>query len=167
MADEPSTGAKPKLIIDEDWKRQAQAEKEALAKKAQEEQAAKAQGGAGGGAGAQPAAAPAAKAGATPEDQADDRGPLPPASLPMLFSTLATQALVSLGQIAHPLTGKAELDLEHARHQIDMLAVLQEKTRGNRTPDETQMLDDLLHDLRMTFVAMQEHLARQPAAGQK
>lgn len=45
-----------------------------------------------------------------------------------------------------------ELDLELARHNIDLLELLQDKTKGNRTPEEDQLLEHLLFQLRMTYV---------------
>lgn len=117
-----------KILIDEDWKSQVQAEKEAL--KQQQEQK-------------------------THEQPSASAGRLPPASLPVLYSSLATQAMVHLGQIPNPVTGRAEVQLEGAKHVIDMLQVLEEKTEGNRTPEETTMLTSLLHELRMAYVAVQ------------
>lgn len=115
---------RPKIIVDEDWKSQAQKEKEALKQAAESPQ---------------------------PIPQAQAAG-MPPANFPVLLTTLATQALVCLGQIPNPLTGKADIHLEEAQHFIDTLAMLEEKTAGNRTPEESQMLDELLHELRMIFV---------------
>jgi hypothetical protein len=88
-------------------------------------------------------------------DRAKDpphRPPLPPASIAFLFSTLATQAFVALGLLPNPVTEKAETDHDQAKHFIDMLGVLEEKTRGNLSPDEKKHLDALLFDLRMQFV---------------
>lgn len=82
-------------------------------------------------------------------------GELPPASFPMLVSTLVTQALVALGQIPDPFSGKPELQLPVAGHFIDTLAILEQKTKGNLTPDESAMLTDVLHQLRMAFIAVQ------------
>jgi hypothetical protein len=118
-----------KLIIDEDWKTQAQAEKQRLQEELERKQS-------------QPG---------------PDEGHLPPASFPMLVTTLATQALLFLGQMPHPVTGKAEVHLEEAKHFIDMLQMLQEKTQGNLTPEEGQMLEQILHELRMAFVAISGH----------
>jgi hypothetical protein len=81
------------------------------------------------------------------------------ASFPMLLTTLATQAMVTLGQVANPVTGKADIDLPYARHFIDTLQMLEEKTRGNLTPDEAGMLSDLLHDLRLAYVAVRDQPA--------
>jgi hypothetical protein len=83
---------------------------------------------------------------------------MPPASFPVLVSTLTTQSLVALGQIPDPYSGRAIADLEVAKHFIDTLAVLEEKTRGNLTDEEKAMLEDVLHQLRMAFVAMQKAL---------
>jgi hypothetical protein len=156
MSDEP----KPKIIIDEDWKSRAQAEKEALAREAalREPETPKP------GATVSPeatsreaaSAARAASATASGATAAGAAGEIPPASFPMFLTTLATQAMVTLGQIANPVTGKAEVDLPYARHLIDTLQMLEEKTRGNLTPDESGMLSDLLHDLRLTYVAVRD-----------
>lgn len=142
--DQPG-GEKPKLHIDEDWKSQVQAEKERLEK----EKAAQAKPEAG-------TAAPSATAEQTaPPHQRE----FPPATLSVLITTLATQAMVLLGQIPNPLTGKAEIDLPQAKHFIDSLAMLDEKTAGNRTPDESRLLDNLLHELRMAYVHVATHVA--------
>lgn len=117
-----------KILIDEDWKAQVQAEKEKAAE-----------------------AAPASSDKAQPE-----RKLLPPPSLTLLSTTLGMQAMMALGLMADPATGKTEVDLDRARHFVDMLAMLQEKTQGNRTPDETAVLDNLLHELRMGFVAVSQ-----------
>ena len=77
----------------------------------------------------------------------------------MLLTTLATQALVALGQIPHPVSGKPEVHLDEAKHFIDTLEMLETKTGGNRTPEETQLLDNLLHELRLGYVEVQKHLA--------
>ncbi len=122
MSDTP----KSKLIIDEDWKTQAQAEKQRL----QDELEQKKQ----------------------PPPPAE--GELPPASFAMLLSTLATQALLFLGQMPNPMTGKAEVHLEEAKHFIDLLQMLQQKTQGNLDEQETQMMEQVLHELRLAFVTM-------------
>jgi hypothetical protein len=77
---------------------------------------------------------------------------MPPATLTLLLTSLGTQALMSLGQILNPMTNKAEVDLDQAQHCIDLLSMLEEKTAGNRTPEESQMLDGMLYELRMLFL---------------
>ena len=119
-----------KIIIDDDWKSQVAAEKEALKKEAADIEA-----------GVQPEAS-------------DSPGTMPPASLELLVTTLATEAMVAMGQIPNPATGESSATPEHARYAIDMLEVLQEKTKGNLTPGEDNMLEGLLHQLRMAFVSL-------------
>jgi len=121
-----------KIIIDEDWKSQVEAEKEASEKESAPEQ-------------------PAAEAGSQRGDPADMQ--FPPASFDLLLTTLATESLVALGQMPHPMTGKAQPHLNHAKYLIDTIDVLREKTKGNLTPEEQQGLDGLLHQLRMAYVA--------------
>jgi uncharacterized protein DUF1844 len=65
---------------------------------------------------------------------------------------LYSEALVHLGQVPDPMTGQAHRDLEQAQFTIDLLAMLQEKTRGNRTPEESGVLEEILTTLRMGFV---------------
>ena len=72
------------------------------------------------------------------------------------FSTfiisLSTQALMHLGEIANPVSGKVEADISVAKQMIDILAMLNEKTRGNLNPSEAQMMESILFDLRMKYV---------------
>ncbi len=84
---------------------------------------------------------------------------MPPASLVFLCTTLATQTMIALGQIPNPLTGKTELRLKQAKHYIDTLGMLEEKTSGNRTTDESRYSTDLLHQMRMAYVMIQSELA--------
>ena len=82
----------------------------------------------------------------------------PPADLTTLLLSLGTSALLNLGvdpaaPPGSPSGEKATINLPVARHAIDMLAVLEEKTRGNLTGEEERLLHQLLLDLRMRFVA--------------
>jgi hypothetical protein len=86
------------------------------------------------------------------ESGARKRPPLPKPSLSLLFSTMASQALLFLGEIENPFTGKKEVDIEQAKYTIDMLQVLKDKTAGSVTPDEAKLLDGILYDLRMRYV---------------
>jgi Domain of unknown function (DUF1844) len=131
MADEK------KLIIDEDWKSQVQAEKEAAAHE-------------------QPPAASGADATAPPD--AGD-ATMPPASFELLLTMLATEALVAMGQVPHPTTGQASVERNQAKYLIDLVEVLRTKTKGNLSPSEQQLTDSLLHQLRLAFVES----ANQPA----
>jgi len=80
----------------------------------------------------------------------------------MLINAMAQPALIFLGEIAHPGTGKPEINLEQARLQIDLLDLLRVKCRGNLTNDEEGLLDGLLYQLRMVCVARSK-TPRQPA----
>ncbi len=93
-----------------------------------------------------PAAAESAAPGAAPADE------------PVTFSTfvlgLSTQALLHLGEIPNPMTHALERDLGAAKHVIDILGILQEKTRSNLEPGEESLLDSVLYDLRMRYVEL-------------
>lgn len=77
---------------------------------------------------------------------------LPPPSFLTLVTELAFHVMMNLGEIDSPMTGKPRIDLEHAKHTIDLLDVLKEKTRGNLTGEEESALDAYLYDLRMKYV---------------
>ena len=81
------------------------------------------------------------------------RGPLPPVSFDVLVQMLAAPCLVHLGMVPNPATGKTERDLEQARFVIDLLHVLEERTRGSLSTDEKARLDQLLHQLRAAHTA--------------
>lgn len=86
------------------------------------------------------------------EKPARGRESLPPASFTMLLSTLSIQVMVALGDLPLPGTDKHEANLDQAKHFIDTLEILQEKTQGNLTADEKRYLESLLFDLRMRYV---------------
>ncbi len=77
---------------------------------------------------------------------------IPPPSFASHVLMLSTGALQQLGFIANPLTKKEEKNLALAKHTIDTLEILKEKTRGNLEEEEERLLDELLYDLRMKFV---------------
>jgi len=66
--------------------------------------------------------------------------------------TLANAALMHLGLVRNPDTDEANKDLPAARQTIDLIALLQEKTRGNLTPEEKQVIEETLFQLRMAYV---------------
>lgn len=74
---------------------------------------------------------------------------------PALFSTfvmsLASATMVELGLIPDPISKQKRKNIEHARQHIEILNMLKEKTRGNLTPQEVQLLDRALTDLRFEF----------------
>lgn len=75
-----------------------------------------------------------------------------PLSFSSFLLSLASTALVHLGEAPHPETGKPALDLVGARETIDVLELLAVKTQGNLSAEEAQLLADLLLDLRLRFV---------------
>ena len=81
-----------------------------------------------------------------------ERGELPPATFDTLLSTMATQALFAMGAIPDPRTGQPTLQLDLAKHHIDMLTVIEEKTKGNLSEDEEKQLATTLYELRLRFV---------------
>jgi hypothetical protein len=144
MADEQ---AAPKLHIDSDWKAEAQREKERLAKKEQATKPAATSAAAKGGAGA-----------------AASRGELPEASFRSLVGMLASQAIMGLGAMADQQTNRVIVDLEGSRFAIDMLDVLEQKTKGNLTEEEAKELRQILAELRSRYVQIAQLVARQMAA---
>lgn len=122
----------PKIQIDSDWKAQAQAEKEKLAQKAQ------------------PSAAGSTAGGSRAASGGGGGGP--PADFTTLVSTMATQALLALGLIADPRSGQRYLSLDVARHHIDMLTVIEQKTKGNLTEQEQELVSGTLYELRQHYI---------------
>jgi uncharacterized protein DUF1844 len=123
----------PKLIIDDDWKSSAQAEKEKLAAAEQEK--------------AQQAAEPGP--GGLPEH----------IGFKELISLFATQALMYLGAIPDQ-SGRAMVSLEVAKLNIDLLGVVQEKSKGNLSTEEQEMIDGTVNELRMQFVEVTKAVAK-------
>ncbi len=118
--------AEKKIIVDEDWKQQAQKEKDVLA--AQE------------------------KADKEKQRREKRRGRLPKGDFAALVSMLVTQAMFSLGLIAVEGQEPREPDLELAKYNIDMLEALEEKTKGNLTEAEQKVLTGMLNEVRMAYV---------------
>lgn len=139
-AGSPDAAPKAQLHVDSDWKAQAQAEKERLAK--QEQERSKDRRGPGG-AGAEE---------------------LPPADFRALVDILASQALGGLGAYGDSKTGRVIVDLVGARFGIDLLGVLEEKTKGNLTDEEAHELREILAGLRSRYVHFHDLVTRQQAA---
>ncbi len=72
---------------------------------------------------------------------------------PSYILSYYTQGLVLLGEVPNPYTNKKEEDTEAARHTIDILSMLEEKTKGNLSREEEQLLGSVLYELRMKFMA--------------
>ncbi len=100
-------------------------------------------------------------------DDEDFPGANDPASFVNFLSTLASQAAAALGALPHPVTGQRTVDLDTGKYWIDVLAMLRDKTKDNLHPQEKQLFDGLLSDLRMQYVALtkaaEEQLKKQAA----
>lgn len=70
----------------------------------------------------------------------------------IFLSSLGMQAMIALGKLENPVTGRPEKSLEQARFLVDTLGIIKEKTKGNLTPDEEKLLDEALFNLRMMYV---------------
>lgn len=109
-----------KIIVDDDWKAQAQAEREKLAE----------------------------------EQDASAGQQLPDASFAELLNMLVMQAMAGFGAMATPDGQRIPPNMAVAKHFIDMLQVLSDKTEGNLTEEEKKILEQVLYELRMRFVEM-------------
>lgn len=114
MADEDK-----KIIVDDDWKAQARAEKERLAGEA---------------------------------EQQPQPGEMPEPSFVELINLVVMQAMAGLGLLAGPGGERFPPNLEAAKHAIDLLQVLEDKTKGNLTEAESKLLDQVLYEMRMRYV---------------
>jgi len=109
----------------------------------------------------EPSPPPAGKGGtASPIPYAEEELPEDGSDFETLVSYLSTTAMFQLGLIAGPGGERIPPDMVSARRTIDLLGVLQEKTRGNLTEDEARLLDSVLYELRMTFVELEKRQAR-------
>ena len=153
MAQNQDDKEKPKIIVDDDWKTQAQAEKEKLAEEIEK------------GKQQRPAAGPqtpGAEGPQTPgaEGPQDEHRQLPPASFSTLVSFLVTQIMMSLGGYQDPETKRVYVDLDLAKHHIDTLSVLEDKTRGNLIDEEKKLLDRVIYETRMQYVQIAQRVSQ-------
>ena len=84
------------------------------------------------------------------------RPPLPEVNFSSLIFSLSSSALLHFGQIADPQTGEKKKDLALAKHSIDTIAMLKEKTKGNLSDEEEKFLENILTDLRWQYVKAAE-----------
>lgn len=133
-----------KLHVDEDWKTQVDREKEQLREQNESSPTSSA---------TSPAStANSSNASKKSVDASANNRDLPPASLIILISSLATQAMASMGQLPNPDGNAPPVDLPFARHFIDLIGVIEDKTRNNLTAEEASFLNNTLLHLRMLFV---------------
>jgi hypothetical protein len=86
------------------------------------------------------------------EEEVTEEAPFPEINFSTFIFSLNTSALLHLGEIPDPATGKQQEDLVMAKQTIDLIAMLQEKTRGNLAPDEENLVKHILYDLRLRYV---------------
>jgi hypothetical protein len=80
---------------------------------------------------------------------------LPEVSFTTFILSLASSALVQLGEVPDPVSGKTEVHLPVAKHTIDVLSMLRKKTESSLDEEESKLLDGLLYELRMKYVLKQ------------
>jgi Domain of unknown function (DUF1844) len=100
-----------------------------------------------------------------PPVQEDARIPMPPASFSFIVLSLRAQAEMQLGLMQFSEEEKQPPDLQLARHTIDLMAVLQDKTKGNLALEEQRLLENSITELRFRFVQVSDDVAK--AAAQK
>jgi hypothetical protein len=81
-----------------------------------------------------------------------DKMPLPEVNFNSLIFSLSSSALLHLGEIADPHTGEKKRDIPLAKHSIDIIAMLKDKTKGNLTEEEQKFVESILADLRWRYV---------------
>jgi hypothetical protein len=148
----------PSLHIDTDWKKQAQEEKRRLAeeeekKKAQQPKTGPAPTSPMPGVGAGAAAGPS-----TASSRGRERGTLPAASFGSLVQSLTTQVLFYLGELT-PRGVEPQVNLDMAKYNIDLLGVLEDKTKNNLDDEERRLLDAALYETRMRYVSVASQYA--------
>lgn len=132
MADEKN---EPKLIIDSDWKSQAEAERQKLSEQARQK--------------------------AEQEAERD----LPPADIMGIVQILATQALLYMGAFPDPQTGRAMVAMDLAKFHVDLLGTLEEKTKGNLNKEEEEVVTQTAHELRLQYVEVNKAVEQAIAEG--
>ena len=128
-----------KKRVDESWKEQAEKEKQKTDSAAPQSKPA---------AGLQP-----------PASAPDEREGMPEARFDLFVSGLAMEALIALGDMPHPVTRRQSTNLQQAKYLIDVLGIIEEKTRGNLSVDEGKLLQDALYQLRMRYLSKSSGVA--------
>lgn len=88
-------------------------------------------------------------------------GAIPPIDFNTFILSLASATMIDLGEIEGP-DGELHPNLPMARHHVDILVMLQEKTRGNLSGEEERILNQVLYDLRMRFIQLAEKMNPKP-----
>ncbi|MBN1586327.1 MAG: DUF1844 domain-containing protein [Candidatus Omnitrophica bacterium] len=134
--------------VDETWKSQVEKEKERI----RSDEPKRSQGNSG-------PSQPAQKETAGEQER---QGPGSESAFQIFISSLGIQTLMHLGELPNPMTQQPELQMDQAKHMMDILEMLQQKTKGNLTSTEAQLLDDLLYELRMKYIARIQAISEPP-----
>ena len=126
-----------KKRVDESWKEQAEREKQQVDSKTTASPSAS-------GLGSAP------EAGASRIDTGEEQLQ---ARFDLFISGLAMEALIAMGEMPHPTTHRQQTNLPQAKYLVDLLGILEEKTKGNLSVDESRLLSDALYQLRMRYLA--------------
>jgi len=89
-----------------------------------------------------------------------NKNDLPKIDLTTFFLSISSAAYIGLGIVPSPQGGEPQVDLELARQNIDLLELIYEKTRGNRTPEEDRLIEQLLFETRMQFIEKQKEVSQ-------
>ncbi|MCC6239425.1 MAG: DUF1844 domain-containing protein [Phycisphaerales bacterium] len=147
---------RPSLSIDSDWKKQAQEEKRRLAEQTKQKEEAAPRDVAGrigpAGSGAATSSSPRAAGSSAQSGQGRE---MPPASFATLVQSILTQVMFYLGELSARGSQPA-VNLDMAKHNVDILGVLEAKTKGNLDNDEQKLLDAALYEARMRYVNVAE-----------
>jgi hypothetical protein len=123
----------PKIFIDDDWKEQARREKEEADREVRQ------------------------------AEEAGETGPLPGPHIAEIIQMVTMQATIGLGGFRDQNGQAIPPNLEYAKHYIDLLELLQNKTRNNLDDQEQRMLTGTLQELRLAFVEIYQAMSRQAA----
>jgi hypothetical protein len=130
-----------KKRVDESWKEQAQREKQEVNAPASQQTPQQA-----------PQQTPQQAPAQEPQPH-EESGESLQAKFDLFVSSLAMEALIALGDMPHPTTRKQAVNLPQAKYLIDLLGVLEEKTKGNLLAEEERLLKDALYQLRMRYLS--------------
>lgn len=134
------------LHVDAGWKQQAEREKEELAKKVGDAKTA-----------VEPlSSSPSAGPSPRPADAEEKKRTLPAASFELLVQQHVTAILLALGHLPDPAGGRSAVDLALARLYIDLLILLREKTKGNRTESEERLITAAVYEMQMAYVKVRK-----------
>ena len=86
------------------------------------------------------------------KSESAENPPLPEVNFSSLIFSLSSSALLHIGEIADPQTGQKRVDLPMAKHSIDIISMLKDKTKGNLDDEEQKFIDSILTDLRLRYV---------------